>query len=211
MNSNRIKLTSGWSLEGELKGSLIPLWQVVWHMRYWWQWEMAVAINRAPTTHLYMLTHKRTLTGVNTCTRNRGLIERVWTQPAVHMGMCLTGVTDSPNSAEEKTHINTRRLRRDWNTHPDMSWALSARLLKRQMHLCSMLQVHKHTVFALLLKNVSDISVLNQAGKKLSFLWLKLFFGESGIVRTGQYGKIHVIRQYLLWGTIFCRSGKFYH
>lgn len=32
---------------------------------------------------------------------------RVWTQPAVHTGMCLTVVTDSPISAEEKKHTST--------------------------------------------------------------------------------------------------------
>lgn len=82
-------------------------------MRYWWQSGVAVAMNRAATTHLHMLTHKHALTHVNTCTRNGGLIERVWTQPAVHTGMCLTAVTDSPNSAEEKnTHQHSKAQKR---------------------------------------------------------------------------------------------------
>lgn len=103
-------------------GSLIVLWQVVWHMRYWWHRRMAVAMNRASTTHLPVLTHKHTLTHVNTCTRNRGLIESV--KPACRScGDVFDSCDWQSKQCWEKKHINTRRLRRDRNTHPDMYWA----------------------------------------------------------------------------------------
>lgn len=37
---------------------------------------------------------------------NEGLIEGVSTLPAVHTRMCLTAVTDSPNSVVEKKHAS---------------------------------------------------------------------------------------------------------
>ncbi len=172
-------------------------------MRYGWQRGMAVAMNRASTTHLRMLTHKHTLTHVNTCTRKRGLTGRVWTRPAVHMGTCLTAVTDSWNGAEEKTHINTRRLRRGWNTHPDMSSAQCARLLKNTNALTQKCTTAR-TVCALLLRHVSDTRLINPTGGEFkfftsfhisqTFLWL-----HTCAVWVKQYGQFNDIRQIRTW------------
>ncbi len=97
-------------------------------------------MNRASTTHLHMLTHKCTSTHAHAA---GGWLRECEPRPAVHTGMCLTAVTDSPNDAEEKTHINTRRLRRDRNTHSDMSSALCAPDFWKDT--CVYAKVHKCT------------------------------------------------------------------
>lgn len=66
---------------------------------------MEVAIIGASTTHGYMLTCKQVIT----C--SRGLTEGVQTWPAVHTGICLTGVTDSSNRDDEK---NARQHPEGW-------------------------------------------------------------------------------------------------
>lgn len=98
---------------------------------------MEVAINGASSNHRYMLTCKHALT----C--SGGLIEGAQTRLAVDTGMCLTGVTDSSNRDDEEKHTSTPgRLRRDGNTHSDMSRATSAAHLKSQTHFCSVSKMH---------------------------------------------------------------------